>query len=293
MDIRHFQTFKMTADLGSFTKAAQALQYSQATITSHIQQLEEGIGYPLFDRLGKRIVLTAGGIELYPYAAELLNTYAKIKQISEDGGAIRGELRVGASETMTVYKLGPILSQYKKRYPDVTLSLLNDNCIPLRERLHSGDLDISITMEPLVSDARLSVHVLFEEPVFFVGGTHLEGKRVDELRGECLIFSEKNCSLRRSFQSYLNEIGMNDSNYMEFTSMEAMKQCVVSGLGISLMPRLSVAGLLREGKMTVLDAPGTPLSFYAQICSHRNKWQSKAHKAFFDLLLEESGDSLV
>lgn len=285
MEIRHFQTFKTVADLGSFTKAAQALQYSQATITAHVQGLEEEIGYPLFDRLGKKIALTAAGQELYPYATELLAAYAKIKHISEDDITVRGELRIGASETMTVYKLGPILSRFKSSYPDVRLSLINDNCIPLRERLHSGELDIAITLEPPVNDPQLVTQVFAEEPLVFVGGNESRIESIEELQGECIIFSEKNCSLRRAFESYMTGRGIDVGNHMEFTSMEAMKQCVVSGLGVSLMPRLSVEGLLLDNKMKVILSKGDTLSFHAQICYHKNKWLSRAHKRFIELVL--------
>ncbi|MGC5326244.1 LysR family transcriptional regulator [Brevibacillus sp. SYSU BS000544] len=286
IDIRQFQTFKTVAELSSFTKAAQALQYSQATITSHIQQLEEELGVPLFDRLGKRIQLTAAGHELVPYVGELLAAHAKIKQISSDDMNLKGELRIGASETMTVYKLGPVLSQFKKSYPEVTISLINDNCLPLRERLHSGELDIAITLEPKVSDPQLATAVCSEEPLVFVGGNNLSISNISELNGECIIFSEKNCALRRFFDGYLSGRGIMAGNYLEFSSMEAMKQCIVSGLGISLMPYISVEGLLREGKMKVIEyVPDEPLLFYGQVSYHKNKWLSKANKKFIEMVL--------
>ncbi|RJE85111.1 LysR family transcriptional regulator [Paenibacillus sp. 1011MAR3C5] len=292
MDIRQFQTFKSAADLGSFTKAAQALQYSQATITSHIQQLEGEIGYPLFDRLGKRIALTVAGKELYPYVMELLTAYAKIKHISEDNHTVRGELRVGASETMTVYKLGPVLSQFKRHYPDVTLSLINDNCMPLREMLHTGELDVAITLEPIVEDPQLIAIPFLETPLVFVGGIHLATRSIVELMDECIIFSEKNCSLRRAFESYMEGKAWALSSHMEFTSMEAMKQCIVSGLGISLMPHMSVEGLLRSKDMAVLRTDDE-LTFYGQVCYHKNKWISRAHRTFIDTVLAQQDKERV
>lgn len=286
IDIRQFQTFKTVAELSSFTKAAQALQYSQATITSHIQQLEEELGVPLFDRLGKKIQLTAAGHELVPYVGELLAAHAKIKQISSDDMNLKGELRIGASETMTIYKLGPVLAQFKKSYPGVTFSLINDNCLPLRERLHSGDLDIAITLEPKVNDPQLVTAVCSEEPLVFIGGKHLFIGNISEADGECIIFSEKNCALRRFFDGYLAERGIAVRNHLEFSSMEAMKQCVISGLGITLMPYTSVEALLREEKMKQIESlPGDELMFYGQVSYHKNKWLSKAHKKFIEMVL--------
>lgn len=276
------QTFKTVVDCHSFTKAAQALQYSQATITSHIQQLEDEMGAPLFDRLGKKIQLTALGRELYPYAVELLTSYAKIRHIAAYE-EIKGELRIGASETITIFKLAGVLAAYKKRYPDVTISLANDHCQLLRERLHTGELDIAITLEPLVDDPQLVTEVCGEEPLVFVGaGDHTLGD-IAEANGACIVFSEPPCSLRRFFESYLTEKGIGCRDHMAFTSTEAMKQCVASGLGISLMPLLSVEPYLRAGTMKVIPVAGEPLTFYTQLSHHRNKWLSKAHRLFMEM----------
>lgn len=290
IEIRQFQSFKAVVELNSFTKAAHALQYSQASITSHIQQLEDEVGVPLFDRLGKQIQLTMVGQELYHYVVELLTVYSKITHLSSDDSTIKGELRIGASETMTVYKLGAVLSKYKMLYPEVTISLTNDNCMPLRERLHTGELDIVITLEPQVSDPQLITEVYSEEPLVFVGESNHSIKNIEEANGECIIFSQKNCSLRRFFEGYLDEMGIETSDYLEFTSMEAMKQCVASGLGISLMPIISVESLLRDNKMKIIASSCQNLMFYAQISYHKNKWLSKAHRKFIEMVLSNESN---
>ncbi|KIL41802.1 transcriptional regulator [Gordoniibacillus kamchatkensis] len=287
MEIRQLQSFKTVAELNSFTKAAQALQYSQASITSHIQQLEDELGASLFDRLGKQIQLTAVGQELYLYAVELLTAYSKIKHMSLGGAAMKGELRIGAAETLTAYKLGPVLAKYKKSYPEVAISLINDHCHLLRERLHKGELDIAITLEPKVSDPQLATEICSEEPLVIVGEGGHSIKTIEEAKGECFIFSEKNCSLRCFFEAYLAEKGVDTHNHMEFTSMETMKQCVVSGLGISLMPYISVEALLRDKKMKIIKPSSDNLTFYAQLSYHKNKWLSKAHRKFIEMVLSE------
>jgi DNA-binding transcriptional LysR family regulator len=286
IEIRQLQSFKTVAELNSFTKAAQTLQYSQASITAHIQQLEDEIGSPLFDRLGKHIQLTVMGKELYLYVVELLTVYSKIKHISSNDKTMKGEIRIGASESMTVYKLGPVISKYKKDYPEVTFSLINDNCLPLRDRLHSGELDIAITLEPKVNDPQLTTEIWSEEPLVFVGERNHSVKTIEEADGECIIFSANNCVLRHFFEGFLVENGISTYNHLEFSSMEAMKQCVVSGLGISLMPYISVESLLREEKMKIIETSGENPMFYAQISYHKNKWLSKAHKKFLEMVLE-------
>jgi DNA-binding transcriptional LysR family regulator len=287
IEIRQLQTFKTVAELSSFTKAAQTLQYSQASITSHIQQLEDEIGLPLFDRLGKQIQLTMVGQELYLYAVELLAVYSKIQHISSDDTTMKGEIRIGAAESVTVYKLGSILSEYKKNYPKVTFSLINDDCLPLRERLHTGEIDIAITLEPKVNDPQLITETWSEEPLVFVGERNHSFKTIEEATGECIIFSPKKCALRQFFEGYLIGKGIRTHNHLEFTSMEAIKQCVVSGLGVSMLPLLSAEELLRDKKMKVIESSSENPMFFAQVSYHKNKWLSKAHRKFIEMVLGE------
>ena len=113
MEIRHLITFEKVVELGSFTNAADYLGYTQSTITTHIQELEKSIGTKLFDRVGRKNILTLGGQELIKYTKELLQIIDKINNISIDD-EIKGEIKIGAPESITVYMLQPILKEYKK-----------------------------------------------------------------------------------------------------------------------------------------------------------------------------------
>jgi len=123
MEMRHLQTFMTIVELYGFTKAAEYLGYAQSTITSHIQLLEEEIGSPLFDRLGKKIVLTSIGRELLPYAVEMLKIYKSVKNICINQNSIAGDLVIGAPESLTVYRMKQILSEYRKSFPQVNILL--------------------------------------------------------------------------------------------------------------------------------------------------------------------------
>ncbi|MEK1832626.1 LysR family transcriptional regulator [Priestia megaterium] len=103
-------------------------------MTSHIQALEEHIGAPLFDRMGRKVRLTDIGKKLLPYTQEILDTYGKIESISNDGEEIRGELKIAAPESLTVYRLEPILREYRKKFPHVNISLSNATCRDNKEQ---------------------------------------------------------------------------------------------------------------------------------------------------------------
>lgn len=288
LEIRQMQTFKTIVEVGNFTKAAEQLQYAQSTITAHIQGIEEELGGPLFNRVGKKIVLTEMSRELYTYVVDILNTYSKIKNIAVDSGEVRGNLRIGASETLTIYKLGPVLSEFREKYPRVNISLINDNCIKLRERLYTGDLDLAIVLQPEVKDDNLTTVKLNEEEMVFVGPCGCTVKFTDNIfkenaLKETLIFTEKDCSLRKYFEEYLKAQKVLISNKLELSNIEAIKQCVVSGLGISLLPYISVKKLIDEKKVIKIEND-EKVEFLAQLAYLREKKLTLVEKKFIEVL---------
>lgn len=281
------QTFKTIVDLGSFIKAAERLQYAQSTITAQIQSIEEELGAPLFNRIGKKIIVTEMAKELYCYVEEILKIYSKINNIIIDKNDIKGNLRLGASETLTIYKLGPILSEYREKYPNVTISLINDNCLRLKEKLFNGEIDLAIVLEPKVNDERLMIKKLSEEEVVFIKplrsqAISLTEQFKDMIEKETIIFTEKDCALRRYFEGYLKENKLNYKNTIQLSNMEAIKQCVISGLGISFLPYVSVSKLIDEERIGKINS--CQVLFLAQLAYLKDKWLSPAEEKFIELL---------
>lgn len=279
MEIRQFQTFKKVAELKSFSKAAETLYYGRSTVSEHIQSLEREVGAPLFNRLGKTISVTDTGKELYKYVVELLNTYDMIKNIAVDKIDVKGELNVGVSESLVIYRLNSVLSQFKQTYPNVNLKLISDNCYKLRERLYAGELDLIITLEPQADFEDLVVHRISEEGLVFISGNEFKIRRInrerkDELEKKCFIFTERECSLRKFFQNYLYNIDVSPTRTLEFSSIEAVKQCVVSNLGVSLLPRFCVEDLIEAKKVRIIKGSGDNIKFLTQVSYHKSKWIS-------------------
>lgn len=279
MEIRKFQTFKKAAELKSFSKAAETLYYGKSTVSEHIQSLEREVGAPLFDRLGKTISVTDAGKELYKYVVELLNTYDMIKNISVDKIDVKGELNIGVSESLVIYRLNSVLSQFKQGYPNVNLKLISDNCHKLREKLYAGELDLIITLEPETDFEDLITHKISEEELVFISGNEFKIRNINrekkgELEKKCFIFTEKECSLRKFFQNYLYNIDVSPTRTLEFSSIEAVKQCVVGNLGVSLLPHFCVEDLIVAKKVRVIKGSGDKIKFLTQVSYHKNKWIS-------------------
>jgi DNA-binding transcriptional LysR family regulator len=283
MEIRHLQTFAAIAELGGFTKAADRLGYAQSTVTSHIQLLENELAAPLFDRLGKKIVLTAAGRELVPYAREMLRLYSEIKNIPSAQGEVSGKLVIGAGESLSIYRLGEILKEFKRSYPKVNIFLKNSTCSDLRSMLHSGDLDIIFTIEPEIADRNLIARNLKEEPMVIIGSPD-----ADPDAPENIIFSEKGCSFRIAYENYLRQKNVKYLNPLEFSSIEAAKKCVMNGLGISFLPLYAVQSELESGSLKVLEAGANFERFITQLVYHKNKNVSLSMEKFIEIAVRKS-----
>lgn len=293
MEIRHLQTFITIVELEGFTKAAEHLGYAQSTITSHIQILENELGESLFDRLGKKIVLTNLGKELVPYAKQMLHVYKEIKNLTSEQNGVSGDLIVGAGESLTIYRLGKILKEYKKSFPKVNIILKDSICSDLRSKLHSGELDIILTIEPQIMDTDLVVKNLKDECMVIIGApdadleflsTNFESK----VATESIIFSEKGCSFRIAFENYLKQKNIKHVNSLEFSSIEAIKKCVMNGLGISFLPFYTVRNEIKEGSLKMIEVKEPFDKFRTQLAYHKNKSISLPMSKLIEITLKNS-----
>jgi DNA-binding transcriptional LysR family regulator len=292
MEIRHLQTFIAIVELDGFTKAAEKLGYAQSTITAHIQILENELGQSLFDRLGKKIVLTSVGKELVPYARQMLDIYKQIKNITSEQNDVTGDLIIGAAESLSIYRLGKILKEYRKSFPNVNIILKNSFCSDLRNKIHSGELDIVFTIEPEIVDKDLIVKKLKDEKMLIIGAPDadlefLSTNYENQVIKESIIFSENGCSFRTAFENYLKQKKIKHVNPLEFSSIETIKKCVMNGLGISGLPLYAVKRELEEGSLKAIETNGFLDSFKTQLVYHKNKSISKAMNKFIEITLKD------
>lgn len=287
MEIRHLKTFKTIVDIGGFTRAADYLGYAQSTVTSHVQAIEQELRKPLFYRLGKKMMLTEAGKHLLPYAAEMVELYEKARHIPENDQEPSGNLIIGASESLTVYRLPAILHEFTSKYPQVTVTLKSSTCWQLRDELKQGKIDVAFLLDNDRKENDLHVEKLVNESMVFIfPKEHPAGqKALDDLTfnaNETFLYTEHGCSYRDFFEEYLRQRGVIADHTMEFWSVEAIKQCVMCGLGVSLLPLITTRTDIEEGKLQgtlVRDA-----LFSTQMVYHKNKWLSPAMAAFTDIV---------
>ncbi|HBW34965.1 LysR family transcriptional regulator [Desulfosporosinus sp. BICA1-9] len=285
MELRQLFTFIAVVKVGGFTRAANLLGYAQSSVTAQIQALEAELETPLFDRLGKKNILTDAGQRLLPYAQEITKMHNLALDAMRSDTAISGTLTIGAPESLAAFRLPEIIREYKNRYPDVKIILKPGVCWELHDLIRSGELDLAFLLQPETEDRDLYIETLVHEKMALVSppGHPLvpyEYVEPTHLKDETILHTEPGCTYRTLFEQHLNSHGIFPNPDLEFWSIEAIKNCVMSGLGLSFLPLITVQNEVREGKLMLLAWDDRQQRLATQIAYHRKKWISPALREF-------------
>jgi DNA-binding transcriptional LysR family regulator len=287
MEIRHLLSFKEIVEQGSFIKAAQLLNYAQSSITSHVRVIEDFYGQPVFERLGKRVVLNSFGERLYRRVLPLLTGYDDICGLKNEVGEPAGQLHLGAPESTMIYRLSPVLQKYKSMYPKVELIMHNLICPVMRGQVRDGSLDLAVLLDQVVEEDELVCKSLFDEPMCVVLPRDYPAEELIYSPSHAVLYTETGCSYRQIFQQLLEEKGIKTDNIIETASVEVIKQYLLCNIGVSFLPDIVIRKELADGRLKAV--PWESLDpIRVQIVHHKDKWISPAMAEFMRLLEEEA-----
>ncbi len=298
MEVRQLQIFRILAEEMNFTRTAEKVHTVQSNVTSQIRSLEEELGVPLFDRLGRRVTLTDAGRRLQPFAEKALTAMEQGQRVIQAGAEPSGPLRVGSPESILTYRLPPILRTFRQRFPHVELSFrphLNETLVA---ELETGKLDMVICMSDAISSATLvSVPLRTEKILLLAHASHPLARKpavqASDLAGQTLLLTETGCGYRNKIDRILALQNVRPGNITEFSSVEALKQCVAAAMGIGLLPAIVVARELRQRQFKALHWAGPLLDIGTHILWHKDKWVSPAMAEFRDLVQSTLADTSI
>lgn len=275
MELRHLITLKTIVERGGFKKAAEHLGYAQSSVTTHIKELEEEVGKPLFDRLGKKVILTHNGQRFLSYAVKIIDLYTQALNTDEEP---TGDLTIGISESLTIGRIPSILLEYKKAYPKVNLSLKSIENYQVTSSLQNGDIDLALILEKDDwSLPELNCEILKRERMVLISPPKQENSRT-------VLYTERSCSYKSVFDHYINYKQMDVKESLDFQSIEAIKQCVRSGLGISLVPYFSVKEELESNKLNGEEVAPEHPAISTFLAYHKDKWLSPSMNSMISLI---------
>jgi DNA-binding transcriptional LysR family regulator len=254
LKLENLKMFCLVVDEGSISQAARLSFLSQPAVTRQIHQLENYYNTLLFDREEGRLRVTEAGKLLYPFAKAIVNDFNHSKEvIQQSTGKYNANLIVGASLTIGEYLLPSLLGRFKKQQPEIKVTLTIKNTPRVLEDLSNDVIDLAL-VEGLVENSDFIVEKFAEDELILVCPSDHPWKdrkeiQLEELGNERMIWRESISGTRLIVENMLREHGVlaKIESYMEIGSTQAIKSAVEAGLGISILPRLTVARELEQG----------------------------------------------
>jgi len=287
LELRLLKTFQMVGKLSSFNRAAEHLHYAQSTVSAQIKALEEELGVPLFDRLGKKIVLTGAGDLLMQYSEKLLTLEDETKTQVSGWEEPQGVLTLRIPQTIGICLMPEVFREFHKIYPKVGFSVNSCALDPLKQELQAGITDLAFLIAEYVSAAELVVEPLGCLRIVAVcAPEHPASAKtsfsLQDFHKETLLLPKYDCSYKKEFEKELTESKIPPGTKVEVNSIEMIKQCVLKGVGITIIPEIFVRDEIRSGNLHVIPWPDTALEKAVLMIWHKDKWISPTLKAFME-----------
>jgi DNA-binding transcriptional LysR family regulator len=263
MELRLLETFLKIAELKSFTRAADELCITQPTVSKQIVDLEHFFDVRLIDRTKRVVTLTKAGELLYQYAREMVNLKKDtIEAIASFKGLKKGKLTLGASTIPGIYIMPRLLSEFKKRYAGINFELIIADTREIIENMENGSLDLGIVGSKNET-AKIEFRKLIDDTIIFIGPPDSPGSiTLQQFRETPLIARERGSGTRNTVEVSLAKIRGLEKDRLnmvaDFSDNEAIKNAVMSGMGMAYISELAVLGLLRDGLVKKLTIDGIP-----------------------------------
>ena len=285
MEIRQLISFTKIVQFESFSKAAAALGYSQSALTVQIQQLEKELDTKLFDRIGKRTILTPPGQRFLKYAQIIISDINEANLALKEDSELCNALRIGVTDSVCFYKLPPILQYFHENYPKVNISIVINDTDALIDKMDSGEVDfIYILDQPCYNNNWIKEMEAKEQIVFVASPDSPLAKEknieLDRLLSQSFILPEAGSVHRRSLDNMLTARGYLFKPFLEISSIEFIQRMLHGSDFISYLPYFTIKDSVEQGYLSVLDVQDFTASMYRQIFYNKNKWKTREMAEF-------------
>jgi DNA-binding transcriptional LysR family regulator len=254
MELSDLNVFRTVVQAGGITRAAERLNRVQSNVTTRIRHLEEQLGVELFIREGKKLHLSPAGTIFLTYADRLLDLASEAKQSVHDGRP-RGLFRLGSMESTASVRLPAPLTEYCRRYPEVTLELRTGNSRSLTTLILRGEIDAALTSGTIPESTFEKIAAFEEEMVIVAAADHPPIKSPRDAISRTALVFEAGCSYRQRLEDWFALKGEMPERIIEMSSYHAMLGCAVVGMGISLVPRMVLGTFPERKRLSIHPLP--------------------------------------
>ncbi len=287
MELRNLITFIHVAELGSFTKAAGLLGYSQSTVSFQIKQLEDELNCLLFERINHTITLTEKGHELISYAHQICALEEEFKESLVEDKVCSGHIHVVTPDSICEEMLYSHYIVFHKKHPDISIRFTTGDSGVMLDMLDHNEADVIITLDHrlynkdyvIAKEQQLSMHFVASSRSKFAS---VQGLSIKDIIDEPFILTECGQGYRRVFDRELAKKSLEITPVLEIGRTDIITSLIAESNMISYLPDFVTKPLIDSGELCYLDVCDMNIEIWKQLIYHKNKWISKSLKTFID-----------
>ena len=288
MELRNLVTFIHVAELGSFTKAAEQLGYSQSTISFQIKQLEKELGCLLFERINHTVTLTERGRELVSYAHQIRALTDEFKEnLAHE--ELTGHIHIVTPDSVCDDMINSHYIDFHSKYPGIFVKFTTADTSVMFDMLDHNEADLIITLDShsynrdyiIAKEEPLSMHFVASAHSKYAG---IRGLSIRDIIREPFILTEYGQGYRRVFDQALAKMSLEITPVLEIGRTDIITTMVAQSNMISYLPDFVSNPLVQSGALCYLDVCDMELDIWKQLIYHKNKWISNSLKTVIDYI---------
>ena len=292
MDLKNLITFIHVAELGSFTKAAEQLGYSQPSISFQIKQLEEELGCLLFERINHTITLTEKGHELVYCAHQIRALTDSFKESVAENDECSGHIHIVTPDSVCEEMINSHYIDFHNRYPDISIRFSTGDSAVMLDMLDHNEADVIITLDNhlynkdyiIAKEQQLSMHFVTARNSKFANRKNLS---IKDIINEPFILTEHGQGYRPVFDRELAKKSLEITPFLEIGRTDMITSMLTQSNMISYLPDFVTQPFIDSGELCYLDVRDLNIDIWKQLIYHKNKWMSKSLKAFIEYVKEK------
>ena len=287
MEYKNLITFLHVVELGSFTKAAEVLGYSQPTISFQIKQLEDELGGLIFDRINHTITLTEIGHALSTYARQVRELTDNFKDTLTTDSEISGHIHVVTPDSVCEDMISKNYIDFHQKYPSISLKFTTADTTVMFDMLNRNEADIIMTLDRhvyhndyiIAKEEHIPVHFVTNASSKFAGISNLS---IKDIINEPFVLTEYGMGYRRVLDRELEKLSLKTNTVLEIGRTDLITTLLSHSSMISFLPDFVTLSHVDRGTLCYLDVCDIDVDIYKQLIYHKNKWLSRSLRTFID-----------
>ena len=292
MDIESLKLFCDVIQLKGFTQAAAANSITQSAVSQRLKALETKLGFPLIERHGTDLFLTRAGEVVYQGAKRILADSREIEEhLKEIGGQVSGSVKVATIYSVGLYGLNPSVKKFLRSYPEIDVQIEYSRSNKIYQDVVNGSVDLGIVAYPANKPQLRSVPFHQDELVLICAPDHpfsaYESISLKKLASQPFVTFQRDIPTRKALEEILKKNGVTVLIKAEFDNIELIKRAVEIGLGISIVPSITVKSEIQAGLLRLLPLAEGPFTRPIAVLYRRGRSLPPAVRKFMAVLTEE------